>query len=233
MVDDDPDIRALLKKFLSKYLYQVSTAADGAEMLGTLEKTSFNLIILDLMLPDIYGIELCKRVRKASSTPIILLTASQEEQDYISGLESGADDYAQKPCNPQILLAKIKAVLRRSETKQSGLDIKKIAYSVMRFASWEFYPKEGKLISPDSVELYLTDSESRLLILLLEHPKKPVSREKIGEKLNVRSSSDMHRAVDSIVYRFRNKLKNIYPAFDLIKTVRNKGYKFLSDVERE
>ncbi len=231
IVDDDPDILKLLEGFLLKYAFAVKTADSGKAALAAIKDERFDIIILDLVLPDIFGADLCKSIRRLTTTPILLLTASTEEQDYIIGLESGADDYIQKTTGLPVILAKIKAILRK-EDKQATKGSNIVAsFKLATFSGWRFKPSEAKLTSPDKTSIFLTESEVNVLILLLEHSSETIARDIIGRRLGIVSKDPFYRAVDIIISRLRNKMKKIYSKCNLIKTVRNKGYQLKSGVD--
>ncbi len=230
LVDDDPEIRSLFKEYLKKYAFAVTTTSNGEETITAIKREKFHIIILDLMLPDVFGADLCKSIREITTTPILLLTASEEEQDYILGLESGADDYAQKSTGLPVILAKIKAILRKEEVQKDRKTSTGIPYKVAEFSGWKFTPRESQLTSPDGASIFLTENEVNVLLLFLENAQKILSRDTIGERLGIGSHDNFYRAVDIIISRLRNKIKKVYKKAKLIKTIRHKGYQFLSGV---
>ncbi len=233
LTDDDPDIRILFKKFLSEQKFTVVSAKNGAETLALVQKYQYDLIILDLMLPDAFGADLCKEIRKVTTTPILILTASQSEDHYIAGLESGADDFVQKTSGVPVIIAKVRAILRREMTKDVGIPIDEIQYEYVRFSGWKFYPKKNLLISPSEVELFLTDNETKLMVLLVEQVRKTVSRDTIGEWLGIRAQKNYKSAVDTLICRLRKKIAKYSDQEVPIKTIRNKGYQFSVTISYE
>ena len=174
IVDDDAEIRDLLSRFLKKHEFAVDSAPDGRAMLRKLDGGRFDLVVLDIMMPGESGLSLCRHLRATSSLPVIMLTALDEETDRIVGLEMGADDYLAKPFNPRELLARIRAVLRRS----GGLTGPEAAASgLRRFAHWRLDTSKRELRSADGVLQPLTAGEYDLLAAFIEHPKRVLSRE--------------------------------------------------------
>jgi two-component system OmpR family response regulator len=230
IVDDDSEIRDLVARFLDKHGYRVSLAADGQAMQKQLESGRFDLLVLDLMLPGEDGLSLCRRLRSESKLPIIMLTALGEETDRIVGLEMGADDYLAKPFNPRELLARIKAVLRRSG---DGLDTAggHSGQSLM-FAGWRLDIGKRELRSPDEVLMPLTAGEFDLLVAFAEHPQRVLSREQLLDLTKGRDASPFDRSIDVQLSRLRRKIEPDSKNPVIIKTVRNGGYIFAVDVAK-
>jgi two-component system OmpR family response regulator len=230
VVDDDSQVRTLLGRFLRENGYRVSGARDGREMREALAGAVVDLIILDLMLPGTSGIDLCRDLRTASSVPVIMLTAKGEDTDRIVGLEVGADDYLPKPFNPRELLARIRAVLRRAamgpppEAAHGGRKV--------TFAGWTLDMLRREVTSPAGVVVDLSGGEYDVLIALVEHPNRILSREQLLELARNRTSSPFDRSIDVQISRIRRKLENDASAPPLIKTVRGAGYIFLPTVKR-
>lgn len=175
IVDDDPEIRDLTARFLEKHGYRVDGAADGRAMFDKLETGRFDLLVLDLMLPGEDGLSLCRRLRARSNLPVIMLTCLGEETDRIVGLEMGADDYLAKPFNPRELLARIKAVLRRTALRPAEA----IAGQALVFEGWRLDRVKRELRSVDGVLMPLTAGEFELLAAFVEHPRRVLSREQL------------------------------------------------------
>ena len=157
VVDDHADIRDLLKRFLEQHGYRVTCARDGREMKKLLEHSTIELIVLDLMLPGEDGLTLCRELRVHSAIPIVMLTAMGEDMDRIVGLEMGADDYLAKPFNPRELLARIKAVLRRSHPQESRGDEESVTR--YHFAHWQLDMARRELIDSDGLSISLSTAE--------------------------------------------------------------------------
>ena len=229
IVDDDREIRELLAGFLCKHGYRVATAADGRAMLQQLDGGRFDLIVLDLMLPGEDGLSLCRRLRVESSLPIIMLTALDEETDRIIGLEMGADDYLTKPFSPRELLARIKAVLRRSGgiLRTSGDKPGRC----LVFAGWRLDIGKRELRTPDHVLMPLTAGEFDLLAAFAEHPQRVLNREQLLDLSKGRDAAPFDRSIDVQLSRLRRKIEPDSRNPSLIKTVRNGGYIFTPDVK--
>ncbi|MEN8179116.1 MAG: response regulator [Pseudomonadota bacterium] len=228
VVDDDPEIRLLLKTYLEKNGYQVITVAEGNGMWMTLDQTRIDLIVLDLMLPGIDGMELCRTLRVRSRIPVIMLTARGDEMDRILGLEMGADDYLAKPFSARELLARIKVVLRRVR----DLPIDPLADAPERFAfsDWILDTRTQHLTSPDGVVVPLSNAEYRLLHMLLTHPNRALSRDQLLDLTQGRDGGPFDRSIDVLIGRLRRRLGDDAKQPELIKTVRGRGYLLASKV---
>ena len=231
VVDDDKEIRTLLGKFLEKHGYRVSEARDGREMRTMLGDWKIDLIVLDLMLPGDDGLTLCRELRAESSIPIVMLTAMGEETDRIIGLEMGADDYLPKPFNPRELLARIKAVLRRAESRVERRSAEE-ADQPVRFAGWELDTVRRRLQSPQGVTVTLTAGEYDLLLAFVDHPQRVLSRDQLLDLTRGRAAAAFDRSIDIQVSRLRRKIEPDAAEPELIKTVRGGGYLFTPAVER-
>jgi DNA-binding response OmpR family regulator len=213
IIDDDPEILKLLDQYLTKNGFEVEAFTDGESFLKK-DVNKFSLIVLDIGLPGIDGLEVCKRVRQNSNIPIIMLTAASDDLDRILGLELGSDDYMGKPFNPRELLARIKALLRRSEIKEEDVDNN----IVMNYAARSAFIG-GK-------ELELTGTEFDLLCVFHKQIGTVLSRDEIGELLHGRKVDPLDRSIDTIVSRLRHKLSSHFDG-EIIQSVRGKGYVLL------
>ncbi|MGH8161281.1 MAG: winged helix-turn-helix domain-containing protein, partial [Gammaproteobacteria bacterium] len=191
-----------------------------------------DLIVLDLMLPGTDGLELCREIRAARETPIIMLTARGEETERVVGLELGADDYLAKPFNPRELLARIKGVLRRTRALPPNLRPAKMA-GTFRFAGWRYKPATHELTASDDVVVPLSAAERRLLEVFLEHPQVILNRDQLLDLTRGRDATPFDRSVDVQISRLRQKLRDDAREPTLVKTVRSEGYQFAAEVERE
>jgi len=227
-VDDDREICLLLTKFLIRHGYRVTSAADGPTMMKALEAARIDLVVLDLMLPGEDGLSLCRRLRVASTLPIIMLTAVGEETDRIVGLEMGADDYLAKPFNPRELLARIKAVLRRAGP---GRSVVAPTDRVLVFDGWRLDTARRQLFTPDDMLLPLRAGEYELLLAFLDHPQRVLSRDQLLDLARGRNASPFDRSVDVQVSRLRRKIEPDPAEPTLIRTVRGGGYIFSAVVE--
>ncbi len=229
VVDDDREIRNLLGRFLDKNEYRVTTAADGREMRQVLKDRHIDLVVLDLMLPGEDGLDLCRKLRAESEIPVIMLTARGEEMDRIIGLEMGADDYLPKPFNPRELLARIKAVLRRSERAASRPE--GLSAPVLVFDGWTLNVDRRELVSPDGVLVPLSGGEYDLLAAFATHPQRVLSRDQLLDLARGRNAQPFDRSIDVQVSRLRRKIEANPKEPQLIKTVRTGGYMFTPAVE--
>ena len=222
IVDDEPQIRDILRLYFEKEDFQVYEAVDGAQALLSLQSIAPQLIILDIMMPTLDGIEVCKQVRKISTVPIIMLTARSEDDDRIMGLEIGADDYIGKPFNPKEVVARAKAILRRvsfADDKTQNND------KIIEFRELKIDLQEYQVVAFGK-QLALTAKEMELLWFLAKNAGRVHSREQLLESIWGYSYYGDTRTVDTHIKRLRSKL-NIQEgsAWD-IKTVWGVGYKF-------
>jgi two-component system, OmpR family, response regulator len=223
IVDDDDAIRALLKDFFGAHGVDVTGAREGARMFEALAAGGFDLVLVDVMLPDGSGIELCRRLRRSSALPVILLTAVSETTERITGLDVGADDYVTKPFDPSELLARVRAVLRRSsKTRPDG--------TRLRFEGWEIDLARRSLFDPSRAFIELTSSEFDLLAVLVQQPHTVLSRDRLVDLTFGRTSTLAGRSVDVLMSRLRRKLEQGGEDGRLIRTVRNEGYVFVAAV---
>jgi len=212
IIDDDQEILTLLDEYLAKTGFEVEGCADGETFLSR-DETEFSLLILDIGLPGIDGLEICRRLRIKSSIPIIMLTAASDDLDRILGLELGADDYLGKPFNPRELLARIKALLRRTSTdskEETSDDQIEINYAARK-------------ASVAGIELELTGAEFDLLCVFHKNLGTVLSRNEIGELLHGRRIDPLDRSIDTNVSRLRQKLSDHFEG-EIIQSVRGKGY---------
>ncbi len=232
VVDDDREIRALLKKFLAKHGFNVETAGDGREATKALRDWRIDLIVLDIMLPGEDGLQICRRVRAASNVPIIMLTAVGDEMDRIVGIEMGADDYLVKPFSPRELLARIKAVLRRTQSLPPG-ENQATSGSIATFAGWSLNRTKRVLENADGVVVDLSGGEYDLLIAFLDHPQRVLNRDQLLDFSRGRVAAPFDRSVDVQVGRLRQKIEMDPKNPEIIKTVRGGGYIFTPSVEND
>ena len=228
VVDDDREIRSLVSQLLRKHDFRVTDAADGREMFQVLENGRFDLVVLDLMLPGEDGLSLCRRIRAGSSLPIIMLTAMGEETDRIVGLEMGADDYLPKPFNPRELLARIRAVLRRSGAEPA--DPSPQGGALREFEGWSLDLARRELRAPDGTLVPLTAGEFDLLAAIVERPGRVLSRDQLLDLTRGRDASPYDRSVDVQISRLRRKLEADPKDPQMIKTVRGGGYVLACEV---
>lgn len=216
VVDDDDRIRALLKRFLQGRGFRVSTAPNATKALSTLNSISFDLLILDVMMPGMNGFELTTAIRKHAETPIILLTARGDAEDRIKGLSLGADDYLPKPFEPEELALRIHAILRRA--RPTAAAIQRVS-----FGAWQF-DIEREMLQRDGVPVRLTGGEAALLAALAAMPGQVVSRLTLSDR-----TGGGERAVDVQVTRLRRKIEDDPKEPLHLQTVRGEGYKLAAD----
>jgi two-component system OmpR family response regulator len=227
VVDDDREIRDLLRGFLLRHGYRVDAAADGRAMTRLLADGRYDLVVLDLMLPGEDGLALCRRLRATTpSLPIIMLTALAEDTDRIIGLELGADDYLTKPFNSRELLARIRAVLRRVGPPTTP------SLAPYRFAGWSLDPARRALTDPCGTLVPLTTGEYDLLLAFLDRPQRVLTRDQLLDLAKGRSTQPFDRAIDVQLMRLRRKIEADPKAPTLIKTVRGGGYLLACSVTR-
>jgi two-component system OmpR family response regulator len=231
VVDDDAEIRSLLRDYLGRNGYRVTVAADGKGLWAALKTAAPDLIVLDLMLPGDDGLTLCRDLRAQSEVPIIMLTARGEETDRIVGLELGADDYVAKPFSPRELLARMKSVLRRARSLPANL--RREDARAFRFAGWTLDAATRNLTAPDGVVVPLSGTEYKLLRILLDHPGRVLSRDQLVELMMSRDAGPFDRALDVQVSRLRHRLGDDAKEPAIIKTVRGQGYVLAAQVEIE
>jgi two-component system, OmpR family, phosphate regulon response regulator OmpR len=212
VVDDDPRLRNLLERYLRQNGYLVSAAGDAAEARARLEQIAFDLIVLDVMLPDMDGVTLTRSLRRSSEIPVLLLTARGEPEDRIAGLEGGADDYLVKPFEPRELLLRITRILGRTQT--SGEEI------LVRFGPFTFDTSSTEL-TRDGQVIHLTTGEASLLRILAAQAGRPISRAELGARSRITGSD---RAVDVQIVRLRRKIEEDPRQPRYLLTVRSEGY---------
>jgi len=230
VVDDDREIRLLLKRFLSRSSYRVSMAKSGREMLTALEKWRIDLVILDLMLPGEDGLTLCRNLRARSEVPVVMLTVMSEETDRIIGLEMGADDYVAKPFNPRELLARIKAVLRRARAIPPGST--KTRSRWLSFAGWRLDLGTRRVTTANGIVVDLGTAEFDLLAAFVEHPQTILTRDQLLDLTRGRAETPFERSIDMQVSRLRRKIEADPKDPLLIVTVRGGGYMFTPEVRQ-
>ena len=229
VIDDDHDIRELLARYLERQQFRVTAVRDAREARRVWPTMRFQLVVLDLMLPGEGGLDFARWLRSESDIPLVMLTALGDENDRIIGLELGADDYVTKPFNPRELLARLRAVLRR--TNQSG-EPRETGSKTLAFAGWTLDSARRRLLNPDAIEVPLTGGEYDLLVALLDRANKVVTRDMLLDLLRGRQAGPFDRAIDVAISRLRRKLEDDGRHAQLIKTVRGGGYVLAADVAR-
>lgn len=228
IVDDHEDIRSLLAKYLRKHGYRATTADGGTAMKRALQDSAIDLVVLDIMMPGEDGLSLCRGLRASSDIPVIMLTAMSEETDRVIGLEIGADDYLTKPFNPRELLARIKAVLRRSHSLPPQRDTQ--VGNRLVFDRWRLNVDQRELIDDSEVATPLSTAEFSLLMAFLNHPNRVLSRDQLLDLTQGREAKVFDRSIDNQVSRLRKKIERDPKTPRLIKTVWGGGYSFTADI---
>jgi two-component system OmpR family response regulator len=227
VVDDDSEIRSLLADYLARNGFQVTGAKDGEDFFRLLAGIEPDLVVLDIMMPGEDGFAICQRLRRESDLPVIMLTASADETDRIVGLEMGADDYLAKPFNPRELLARIKAILRRTHESVKRPKQAKI----YRFGDITLDTMSRMLRFADGVETPLSGADYTLLNLFLNKGNDVLSRDEISDALHGRECNPYDRSIDVHMSRLRHRLGDDAKQPRLIKTVRGAGYVLAVPVE--
>ncbi len=229
MVDDDRETRDLLTRFLDRHGLRTTAVRDGREARRVWPQANFHLVILDLMMPGESGLELARWLRSVSDVPIVMLTAMGEEADRIIGLELGADDYLPKPFNPRELLARIRAVMRRTQERTARAQA---SVSIYQFNGWTLETQRRRLLDPAGTEVPLTGGEFEMLMALAERANQVLTRDILMDLLRGRQTGPEDRAIDVAISRLRRKLEPGGGPPQLIKTVRGGGYVLAAEVVR-
>jgi two-component system, OmpR family, response regulator len=229
VVDDQQEICDVVKDYLTGEGYLVSTAHDGGAMRRVLGQSQIDLVILDLMLPGEDGLSLARELRSESGIGIIILTGRGETVDRIIGLEMGADDYLPKPFHLRELLARVKSVLRRVQSRTE--EASQAGRSRVRFAAWSLDLSSRELLSPDGAEVRLTTGEFDLLAAFVNNANQVLSRDRLLDLARNREAGPFDRTIDVQVGRLRRKLEDDPQNPTMIKTVRGSGYIFTPTVE--
>ncbi|MCW7540089.1 response regulator transcription factor [Aquabacterium sp. A7-Y] len=226
VVDDDVQIRTSVQDYLKDFGMSVTPAASAAAMRQAVVAGAYDVVVLDLMLPDGHGLALCQWVQQEVQLPVIVLTAQGDAASRVVGLEMGADDYIGKPFEPRELVARIKAVLRRSGLACEGGAATRGARAMARFDGWCFDRLRRELLSPRQVLVALSNAEYRLLSAFVDHPRRVLSRDQLIELTRAPGVEVNDRSVDLAVSRLRQKLDDAPREPRLIRTLRGEGYLF-------
>ncbi|MGO4567143.1 response regulator [Rhizobium sp. 2YAF20] len=232
IVDDDREIRELVSTYLKKNGLRATAVADGRHMRSFLETDSVDLVVLDVMMPGDDGLVLCRELRagKHKLTPILMLTARSDETDRIVGLEMGADDYLAKPFAARELLARIKAVLRRTRMLPPNLQVSEVG-QLLTFGAWQLDTTGRHLIDRDGTAIALSGAEYRLLRVFVDHPQRVLNRDQLLNLTQGREAELFDRSIDLLVSRLRQRLGDDAREPAYIKTVRSEGYVLAMPVE--
>jgi len=230
-VDDDPSVRQMIVDYLGDNDIRVTALASARQIAEVMARDTIDLLVLDLRLPGEDGMEVARRLRaEFAGLPIIMLTGRKDEADRVMGLELGADDYLTKPFSPRELLARIRALLRRSRAQQTVVDgLQKMrAY---RFAGWELNVRLRRLTAPGGDHVSLTLAEFNLLVAFLAAPQRVLSRDQLLGLSRLHNDEVYDRSIDTQVVRLRRKIESPGSTTELIRTERGAGYIFNADVE--
>ena len=229
-LDDDPAVRDLIAEYLVQNELRVTTVATGREFDAVMARETVDMVVLDVRLQGEDGMQIARRLRERSAIPILMLTGRAEEADRVMGLELGADDYLTKPFSPRELLARIRALLRRSKTQASVADAI-AAVRAYRFEGWELNVGLRKLKSPQGAAVDLTNGEFRILTAFLSAPQRVLSRDQLLDLSRVHAAEVYDRSIDIQILRLRRKIEAdpSHPRF--ITTERGAGYVFAAPVE--
>ena len=229
-IDDDPSVRQMIADYLHDNDIQVTTLDSGREIAQVMARETIDLLVLDLKLPGEDGMQIAQKLRVDSDVPIIMLTGRKDEADRVMGLELGADDYLTKPFSPRELLARIRALLRRTRMHETVAD-SLTRIRAYRFAGWELSVRLRRLSSPQGEIIALTNSEFNLLVVFLAAPRRVLSREQLLDLSRLHNDEVFDRSIDVQVGRLRKKIEPRDAHTPLICTERGAGYVFAADVE--
>lgn len=229
-VEDDARMRRLITQVLQENGFRVTGARNGHEMWEALERLPIDLVLLDVMLPGTTGMDLCRTLRGRSDMPIIMVTARGAETDRVLGLELGADDYLPKPFSGPELVARIRALLRRSQ--MATAEPSATRGRRLHFAGWTLDQARRELVAPHGMAVDLSGAEYDTLLAFLEHPHRVLTRDQLLELARNRLGDVSDRSVDVLVSRLRRKIESGSTDQAMIKTVRGTGYMFAPDVTR-
>lgn len=220
VADDDIELLGLLKFSLSQAGFEVLTAADGSSALATFQQELPDFVLLDFNMPQLNGLEVCREIRQRSTTPIMILTARNREDDLVSALDSGADDFLSKPFSPRILLARIRALLRRTETRPA----EQIEAGIARFD-----PADRTLQLGAATPFRLTSLEAKMIELFLMSPGRTIVTEQITRHLWGRATTHERHTLKQLIYRLRQKMEPDPSNPRVLQTTAGAGYRFVVD----
>ncbi|SMR82139.1 two-component system, OmpR family, response regulator [Aliiroseovarius halocynthiae] len=235
VVDDDVETRGMMTQFLHQSGFIALPCDSEHSIRAQLDAGRVDLILLDVMLGDENGVEICERLRREQDVPVILVSALSADHHRMAGYQVGADDYIAKPFNPELLLARVRAVLHRAQ--RSASLVYRRSVSTFRFAGWSYDAKLDEVTSPQGYQVALSRKETALLKVLLANPHIPLTREEIATSLDVtgegQGAEASGRAIDVLVGRLRGKIENDPKHPEMLRTERGTGYVFTADVQTE
>jgi DNA-binding response OmpR family regulator len=223
LIEDDARLAAMVADYLGEAGFRAAVAGSGTDALRQLKRDQFDAVVLDLMLPDIDGLELCRRIRAESNIPLLMLTARGDPLDRVVGLELGADDYLPKPFEPRELLARLRAILRRQHAAET--------HDVLRFGRLEI-DRGARKVRVDSQEKALTSYQYTLLLALAERAGRVLSRDALMDLTKGTALDDFDRSIDVHVSRIRAAIEDDPKKPRRILTVRGAGYVFAKEQDR-
>jgi two-component system OmpR family response regulator len=217
LVEDDPRLAELVTEYLSGYEFTVELATRGDQALDSFKASKPDLVVLDLMLPGMDGMVVCRQIRDISEVPILILTAREDTYDEVSGLEQGADDFVNKPVQPRVLLARLRALLRRSQPKTSS-DSRVLEFGALRIVTTD------RSVSWRGEQCVLSNTEYKLLLVLAEAAGRVLSRDELLKKMRGIEFDGLDRSIDNSISKLRRKFDDTVS--EKIKTVWGEGYLF-------
>lgn len=232
VVDDHQDIRDLLGRHLKWANYRVSLAEDAQQARQILKNAAVDLVVLDIMMPGEDGLSLCRYLAENSAIPVLLLSALAEGTDRIIGLEVGADDYLTKPFEPRELLARIKAILRRSQAMPPNHQQAQQAV-LYHFGKWKLHTDQKALVDEDGLSVPLSTSEYKLMLVFLQRPRVTLSRDQLLDLIHGRAAKAFDRSIDNTISRLRRKIEVDPKQPEIICTQWGGGYSLNVDVHQE
>jgi DNA-binding response OmpR family regulator len=216
VVDDEAKILEIVKSYLEKHAYVALTAQTGEQAMAIMREQQVSLLILDLMLPDMAGEEICRKVRESSDIPIIMMTAKSDEESIVGGLGLGADDYVTKPCSPRQLMARVSAALRRSNGNKVGVHVPHGLH----------LDKKNRSVSINGKVVRLTPSEYKILLLLVSSPQKIFTRDEIIYAVKMDDYDGFDRTIDSHIKNLRHKIEDDPKSPRYVITMHGFGYRY-------
>ncbi len=225
LADDDVELGEMLTQYLAAEGFAVDTAHDGETALAMARSGDYDLVVLDVMMPRMNGFDVLRELRAKSLMPVLMLTARGEDVDSIVGLELGADDYLAKPCNPRVLVARVRAILRRAESAGAPGDQEGAPPPVLRLGDLEMHPGTRRVLLHGQ-EVALTSTEYSVLEALLHEAGRVVSKANLSERALGRKLTRYDRSLDMHVVSLRKKLGPLDSGEERIKTVRGVGYQY-------
>ena len=229
-VDDDPSVREVICNYLGDNDIRVTALASGRDIADVMAREVIDLLVLDWRMPGEDGLAIARRLRAESKVPIIMLTGRKDEADRVMGLELAADDYLTKPFSPRELLARIRALLRRTRERQTVADVVQ-NIRAYRFCGFELNIRLRRLAAPGGANVPLTNSEFNLLVAFLGAPQRVLSRDQLLTLSRLHNDEVYDRSVDVHVGRLRRKMEAANASTELIRTERGAGYLFVAPIE--